>query len=811
MAGGSAPSEAVPPPSPPAAPPEGPGERPATGSEVPAEGRGRRFLRGVRSIVGREDRPFRLGVALALAVGYVGLVLCYTRGGLLYGIDFSGTYSWQDILVRPRIDNLLPSLISGLLPGHIYASFYATFGIEVFLVAFACQSFTRALVHRTFGPAELRVVAAAAAVLYLFSPVLVTYRYVSVLLAVPTSAAAFFLALRYFVEAARSLQEGRGLLRRAAVGLGLAAGLALPASLPNDARIAGLEALAFLGVLAFGLVLYWRRPGARPTTKTTMFRLLAIALPIGFALFLYPVYLFLTNSQGLNFANVGSVAAQYAPHFTNGAYNTLQQTLRLIGRESFTKAPYYGMYQTNPGVILGSALLPALGLAVPLLAALVWKFPDRYLVVPLALVALLGTFWEAGTNPPFGSVYSALARTLPYGPVVFQTYILTALLLVRLFPPLVAFGAMAVTRPIVAGWRRRPKAAAPEPIPAPPRSRRARALPWVRGAAAVTLVVLATLAAWPIYNGAVEGVWGNAAQKGFFVPGDYAKARAALGHGGALLLPEVETYLRTGWGYNGANVFYESYFYPGQVLVPGYYGPYGANDPSTVAAYASATNPLAPPTNLTPLPTLHPAKAATTNASKPGNRTTYHTLKPFSLANDSWIAVSIPVANASQAEALLANDSIWLGLSVPASFGGSTEWYVVGQADNAVVTASTARALNVSLLLDAPSFGAVNLSGVNAFVVRWTTNGTGASAFNGTPTWEAANSSGIRAAWYAQLGQYGLTYLLVDRSVVVGALQSYLIVNGILGILEKAQELQPVYLGPTLQLYRLALPGGGSG
>lgn len=756
-----------------------------------------------RAVLAREDRRWRLLFGIVLSAGFVALLLAYTRGGLLYAVNYFGIYSPGDLALRPRFDYLLPAVVAAILPGQYYAAFYLTLFLETALVVYAAQSFARTLFRRSFPAGDLRFAAAAAGFLYLFSPVLVTYASESLLAAVVPSAAAFFFVLRYLAEAARSGHEGTVFPRRHAVLLGLAAGLSLPSSLPDDARIAGME-LAALVLLVLYLVWHARRlPEDRASARGTLVHVLGIALPIGVVLFLYPVYLFLSGTTGLSPSNVMSVAASFAPVFSSGPYNGLPETVRLLGRSTFTKLPYYGLYQSNPAVQLGSLLWPLLALAVPLVAAAFLRFRDRWLIVPVATVALLGVLWEAGTNPPFGGLYAAIAGRLPFGPILYQTYSVTSLLLGKLFPPLIAFAAVLLGRRFS---RRVVPRETPEGLPADRDAREFR-----RGqrqavglAAAAALVVVASLAAWPIYDGAVAGQFGDPAQKGFFIPPEYRAVQARLGSAddGTLLLPQVGTYVRTSWGYNGANGFYLSYFYPAPVLVPGYFGPFGTDNAAAAARYAASTDPLGPAAENATLPPVHLVR--TVNASEGGVRHVFGTHTPADLAGSSWLSLALPVTDAAAARTLLDAGDLWIGLGAPTSEGGDWDWFALGRGANTLPETIGPVEANLSVFLPSPVSGHINLTKV-AFVSVWAReNLSGAPPFSASLNWTAAAGSAVDPAWRALMGSEGMHYLLVDWSITRGAREPYAEVEAVVAALEAAGALTPVITGAYLSLYALA-------
>lgn len=777
--------------------------------------------RWVRRWLAREDRLFRVAFSLLAGFVFTLVLLEYTQGGLLYGIDYPGVYSWQDFFARPRTDYVLPGLIAGLFGTHLYAAFYATLFAESALVVFALQSLARALLRRSLAPIDLRAAGAVAGVLYLASPVLVTYRYVSLIQSFVPSSAAFIFVLAFFLEAVRKLRENTAFSWGDAVLFGLALGFSGPDSLPNDARTVALEAILFLALLVVYLVLLLGSGERRRGASATMLRVSFVAVPIGLLLLAYPFYVFLT-SPTFGVSTVGTVAAAYAPQLSSGSYNTFSATLRLLGRRAFTATPYYPVYLVNPLVYGGTYLWPVLALFVPIVLALVYSFSDRWLVLPLAAASLAGTVWEAGTNPPLGNVYTTIVGYLPYGTTFFQPYSLTLIFLSKVFPVLMGFAVVVLARAAaLAVFPPGPRSTVPavarpfgprwEAISDPSgRARPATSARLLALALVVALPVGAGFAALPVYNGAVEVDWVNPSEHGYFVPLEYTGVKEKLqsAHGAAVLLPELSTYVKTTWGFDGANGFYQNFFYPSQVLVPSFYGAYGDFVPSVIQNYTAATNPITAAPSTDRISSTFQVAALST-PQETGLRYQFHTTSgTLDLQPTLWSTITFPIHNATRLAQLNALGDIWIGLGFVSNTSKQQAWYALGGGSNAEFDALNATDLTVSIMPGIPSSGNVSTAAVNEVGIWLRGPVAGFGIVNGTadPIVDVGNASEIPATWLGQIESYGMSYLLVDTSLIGGTLQSYALVDAIVAALQSYGMLAPLHQGPDLDLYQIIAP-----
>ncbi len=823
-----APRPSAPVPAPPTAPP--PSVPPAPSKASPPSPRRRPvptpapsvLSRARRAVVGffrNDDRGTRLLISLALAVAFVGTIYYWTRGALLYGADNIGIYRAGDFWASPHSDYILPSLAAWVFPNNPSHALYLSTGMEAFCACFAAQFFTRQLLRRSFTGGRLLAAGAIAAGLYLVSPVAISYWYVGLLTNLNLSSSAYFVVLGFLVKFLKSISTGRRFGWLDTVLLGLAAGLSAPDSIPNEIRMIGITLVLFLGAVVIALGAFRRTPAEAKATYASVARIVVVGAPIAAVLLFYPLYLFIT-SPGFNLHSVGSVAAYYSTRFTSTSYNTIWATLRLEGRVTFQHTLYYYGYSKNPLMILASFAWPALALVVPAVIVAAWEFPDRLLVSAALLISVPGVLWEAGSNPPFGTVHDQLTALLPYGDTLLQTYSLTLILLSKLFPALVAFsvvtlgnfaGQLFSSGGGAAGAASSPGRASVLRPPFDSDGRRHSGWGRISGillATGLTAVIAAS--ALPIYNGQVERTTWAPDQEGFEIPSAYAEARAALLNGSTptvLLLPEIDTYFTTSWGYNGANGFYTNFYYPASFIVPRYYGEYALFVNNTAQNYSIATNPLVPqmPTERTlnlSFPSIDTARTATATG---GLRYSFGASKAFSITGSTWLQVQLPYTNTSFLPDAVAAGNVWVGVQTEA---GGVAWYVLGSASNALVPSMSNGTLTADLLLDAPDSGSpANLSRIGGISVQIREPARTFGVVSAPISVEAIQGSNISTQWLGMMRGLGVSYLMVDWTISAGAAEPRTLVNDTLVQLADRGYLYPDFTSSDLVVYRLATGG----
>lgn len=774
-----------------------------------------RFVARIASFLAEPARRRRLAVSTLLAGTYVGLILLYARGHLLYGLDYPGIYSAQDFLYRPIPDWLLPSIGTGLGFGNAYFGFYFSIGVGAFVATYGCQLFAREVFGRSFREGHLLLLQGLAATFYLFGPVTIVASYKSLVQVVLLSSGAFFLILTLLVRLARRLSAGWSFRPYDALLLGVGVGLSAPDSFPNQIRVLGFALVATLVILVLAAALR-RKPQDRAALRRAVRSLGLVAVPVALLLLSYILYSIATQWLS-NPAAVRTVAAAYVPLFSNTTYNTLPFVARLLGRRSFPSLKYAPAYTLNPLVTFSSLLWPLLAIVGSLLTAYYFRPKARRWVYLLVVLSLLGIAWDTGANPPFGGFNDAILHALPAMRVVLPTYSVTFMFLGKFFPVLIAYvivvSAVALPLRFRRWWNAGAPAKAPDSAvasgapsggPAPPRAwspdGRVRRRPDPLGVAVVVIASgLVLVTGFPVFTGSVEG---SGIRKGYVIPSDYFQVRSILQahHANAVLLPALAVYFSTKWGFQGANSFYIVFNYPSEVVVPGYWGPYAYLLPATQQRYANLTSPIEP----NPLYHTFYADLNATGTPTPrgGVSYEYHLPAPVNVSAYQWVRLSFPQANVTGVLQMIRSGELKVGIH--SNDTGGTGYYYPGSGFNALVNTTSGRGISFDLLVGTPSSSRrYDIGNVTSFLGIEKVNGTQARVVLGPGSFSVISDSVLRPGWTGLLAGSHAQYLLIDSTIVHGAVETHKYVGITLGVLEGAGVLRPVFVGPNLQLYQV--------
>lgn len=796
-----------------------PDARPSPVSEggTAAEGRGRTLLARLRSLpweawgwVASPTRRLRLVVALASTLALLGVVLYYTHGALLYGVDYSGTYSISVLLVQPHPDYLLPAVAVEVAGGNIYVGFYLAMGAGMFLGAYLVQVLAREFFLGACTEGELVAVEAFAALTYVFSPVELLLHYTSLFQATLLSVAGLLLFLVLLTRLWRRAVRGARLPRSEALAMAAAMVLSNPQSFPDAARVFGLELGGIALVLLAAAVLRRREHRSLRSVRDLFRREALYAVPFGVVAFLLELRSYLGSIAAVG-GTVGQVASGYEG-FSSPSYDPLPYVLRLVVARNFSLQSYSGWYAGTGAVAVAAYALPLLSLvAAPLVA---WRLRRQLLarVAGLEVVLLLGVAWDSSSNPPLGPVVGPLEASVPLGPTLLPPGSFAVLLDSKFFPLLAGFSVV-----LIAGWMVRairgpagapgafggPNQGDDRPIAASSstgRIRRAasRTLP----AAFVLLVAGVVLfASLPIFDGAEFPRIGGEASPGQFLPSDYLQVEKILAGAGSnsVLLPSIQPYFETDWGYDGASSFYLDANVPSKVIVPAYWGAYAALLPQTAAIYSQDTQVILPGT-------LAPGNfsvAPQTYWFPDGFSSVYRTPAPLDLSNVSWLVVETAVRNVSEVRDLIAAGQLFLTVG-NLTAENDTAWWAVGVGHASIDQLLPNGLLEVQVLLADPNALAFDASKVTTIALEVPNmNLSSDPGFGSLGVWQAPSSE-VSPLWAQAMAAAGVQFLMVDASLLPEtALDKPAYVTSCVRALE-ADGAVPVFLGSTLQLYRFA-------
>ncbi len=722
-----------------------------------------------------------LGIAFALLLGLA------ANWRLLWGVDTPGIYTFQDFFYRPGVDVALPSLLSALDGSNPYATQYLTLGIEGVVAAYCIQLLTGALARGTFSGVAIVVAETLAAALYLANPYILTFGTTSLLSNVLISNSAFIAFLAILLKVIGDVCNGRPIARSTALFMGLAIGLSNPYAFPNLLRIQ-VMIVAALG-LAFVYLLVVRIRSAAPSVpnrhplRTTVLRFCVYSIPPALALVAYPIW----SAWSTYIAPGGSLGSIISsqPALALSTFNTFPFVIRLLGKGTLHHFAYSALYSGISVESVASWEWPLLALGLPAVAVLVRRprFLSWKLVAVMEVFGWVALAWSAGSNPPLGFAVSPVIRAYPRLLYAFPYYYSQYQILSVLYPVLasvsvlwVGLGTRDLLQWLVSGSGARASEPAEPAIASPvPTGKRVRSLglPSIGSKLVVLgLAGLLILVALPVYDGQTLTSNAGLAPGGFEIPKEYSTLRTVLQSlgGDTLLLPGVQAYVQTSWGYYGASSFYTIYNYPSQVIQPDYYGPFQILNPVTSRSYQNLTEPLVPGgissyanSSFTPPTQLNDSVGALTIAWL--TKGAAHE----DLSGSAWIGLTLTSSNSSLLQQEIGDGNVSTGIASVNSTGvHQISWFPMESTYDARVTNLSGGRVQFVVLPSLPPKGAVNLTKLTALEVR--VKGLSIASQLGLSLVEVElwNSSGIAPSWSGSLESAGVTYLLTDATLVGG-------------------------------------------
>lgn len=762
--------------------------------------------RALRGYFTDKQRLTRIAISAGVALPFVFLVVYFTKGGLLYRIDWVGVYSPLGFFRTPIPDAILPSIASGLSLGNLTAANYITLFLDAFVCSYGAQLLVRELFKNTFSDRWFIGLQTIAAVAYILNPYNVTWSVYSLQLELFLSQAAFFVVMVCIIRLVRAARAGKPFSGWDAALLGIMIGLSMPASLPNDARVLAFEAG---GLLLAGIGLLWiaRERQCRPAVWGVIRTFLLITVPIAALLLINPIYsayvsgLFVPSNVVKITQVVSAVTKEYTPFFL---------AIRLLGRPELFAAPYLKFYTKIPITIAASYMWPVLALVVPIPAALLLKLRDRAWIIIAVLLAFACAIWGAGGKPPFGVLYIWVNSHIPYGSSLVPPFYPIQLLGTKLYSALVPFSVAMVYYGVCRAFAGRRRKAAAAPTPKVEKRRKA----WRRFRrsgipgylVAGTVVGFVFLAAIPFYTGGIF-YGGIGSGKGFFVPDPYFEVRTFLQHehANAVLLPPLPTYVNTRWGLHSATSFYSAFYYPSKIVVPGYYGAYQTDFGGASQVYNLATHPLEPGPN----GNLQPAqsRAWEVNTTYSTNTTFVYRPSPsFSIGGSvSWLTIALPTPYPIELATLFQTSSATVNITTAAAG-------LVGHFDflpgryNSLVTAVGVSQVDISLLVWNPSvsypYGGYQSGGAVTYFNVTVDQPNATGLLSGPPSFTTIRGSEAAPEWITLMQSYDVQYILADYSVQNG-LEERPVVNDTLIDLQNIDMITPVFMTANLELWQI--------
>ena len=749
-------------------------------------------------IARRQAPPYAILAAISLF--YVVLLLIYTHGALLFGSDNVGVYSVSQLTQDQSPNTLMFVTGIALAFGNFYVGFYVALFLSSLLVIVGVYKLTDELFRGRLGDHSITAAGLVGALLYLFNPTALTVDFESFTTNVYVSQAAFLLFLIELVRYWRASR--RGLPFRLRDGLMMGVGLGLSVELfPNNIRILTVGMLLF-GYFTVLSIIPSHRSMKIPFNVSSRLRTLITCLG---GAFLAGSYSFLPVLM-----NVGlyvQIAAEGAAReggiqLFQGSFNALPQVIRLLGVWAFPTnyAPYHTLYFDNSIVTVSSYFWPVLAIGLPLILA---RRTSRGVILPVVALMIGMVFWEKAGNPPLGEIYTFLVAHLPLGDQLIPTFLLSTLVLSKLYAVMAGYSIVSLSLVL---RTRLGRIRMPRLVKA-----------WVPIATGSLLVAILLIAAWPAFNGQVEGQYFDENVKGFWVPSEYQTVRAYLESqtGNALLLPATGVYVQTNWGYQGAIRFYDAYFAPKEVFTLTDFGG-GYASPNALEPYRTLVRPVGASSNATLLNDNYSIFVANANSTitsdhlEIGPVSSELSSSPWqvnlgfshalNLSSFTYLAVRIAGLDQTLVKSLIANQQLWLGV-VSSNLVG---WYIIDGSSNSYSTILGSDTTTFYLLMGSPdlpsnsvSYNASNVTGV---IIQLPSSSTSISM--AMPQVYTVSGFSVESAWKQAIASYGIRYLVLDWSMVEGNTSSYSYLRGSLTLAQSAGVLTSEYSGHYLAVFR---------
>jgi hypothetical protein len=744
-------------------------------------------------------------IAFPLALVWLSIILFYTRGGLLVGGDWSGYYDAFSA-IRTGIPHAIIYGIGLLLArGNIYVGFYTGTFIGLLLNMTALFYFLATL-FREWKDRILSYIVAG--ILYAFNMFALynTFKSVISLADVATTGLLLFLAqaiklYRYMIGQSE-FSKWDGIL----IGVGIAVSSSVP---PNSFRILLAESIIVASLLAWALLEGTIR---KPHYVGRVFRRFLIKLPlisitalVGMLYWEIPFFSSLKESIETAFY---AASAQKVTSILNAPYASLINTFRILGVWAFPTGycPYHELYYRDPFVTITSFIWPVVALGLSILLA---EKKRRPLVLALVLFSLLIISWDTADNSPVGPLNKLITSVLPLSLAFFPTYYLSGRFLPLIYVVLITFAIVRVSE-VSYNLGKREMVNIRSKI--------------FKSAFPSLLIITLFIPSIPFFNGSALGQYFDPSIKGIWVPEEYFKAKdIALQHQGVILLwPSVTSYIQTSWGYQGGSNFYNEFFAPRDVITPQNpifgAGGYTLYNPQAKMKYASLTRPPirpGPSRGITDL--VNDKKISIWGARYERfsgsirilvNNTDHIDVGiPFrsaiDISNYTFLVLELSFNSSFFTEGLARSNNFWIGVG---SAEGVVGWYILGSTSNTY--SINDEGIHVSMLIGFPdkpyAASYYNPSNVTGVIIRLITRDLK------EPVEVNFSLKSIKVAFsdvdpyiISLWKNFGVKYVLLDKSIVGGAASVYEPYYSSLSLLTKNGVLHPILIGKNIELYQV--------
>jgi hypothetical protein len=740
-------------------------------------------------------------IALPLALVWLSVILFYTRGGLAVGGDWPGYYDALSA-IKTGIPHAIVYGIGLLLArGNIYVGFYTGSFIGLLLNMAALFYFLATLFREWKDRVPPYVVAGT---LYAFNMFALYDTFKSIIGLANVAVAGFLLFLAEAIKLYRHMvgqsefSKWDGIL----MGVGIAVSSRVP---PNSFRILPAEGIIVASLLAWALIegIMRKYPDVRQVFKKFLIKLPLISITALVGMLYWEIPFFTSLKESIETAFYAA-SAHKGTSVLNAPYASLVNTFRILGVWVFPThyCPYHELYSHDPFVTITSFMWPVVALGLSILLA---EKKRRPLILSLVLFSLLIISWDTADNPPVGPLNKFITSVLPLSLAFFPTYYLSGTFLPLIYVALTTFTVVrAVELSCNFGGTKIPSICHK-----------------ISKLALFTLLITILLVpSIPFFNGSALGQYFDPSIKGIWVPEEYFEAKdIALQHQGVILLwPSLTTYVQTSWGYQGTNGFYNSFFSPLKVVTPDFFGGYTEYSTIRRLMYTNLTRPPIRAGELRDITDLLNKEKISVFGVKYGR---FNGSIRILVNNTDRIDIGIPFRSAIDIsnytflilelssnpsffmEGLAKSNNFWIGIG---SAEGVVGWYILGSTSNTY--SINDEGISVSILIGFPdkpwAASYYNPSNVTRVIIRLITRDLR------EPVEVNFSLKSVKVAFpdvdpsiISLWKNFGVKYLLLDKSIVSGAASAYEPYYSSLPLLTKNGVLRPVLIGKNIELYQV--------
>ncbi|WMT49130.1 MAG: hypothetical protein RE472_08685 [Thermoplasmatales archaeon] len=767
-------------------------------------------------------------IDFCIATFYTFLFLFFSHGKLYIGGDNPGYYSLSYFAHNFSIYQLFYPVSYLISNGNIYATYNIQRFLNMLLTFLSISFFVHELFKGIFNSRKVRIISSIAVFIYPLNlgAINVVWQTFFNSFEVPVAFLILFIAIA--IKIGRDILENKKIDANTVILGGIFLGIAAEVPYPNLFRIAfvGLSIMMYFVLMASFNAILWKR---RKFNSRNLSR--------GMCLFLLLVTLiFIINLASLwpiiiNYTNFLRNSKQLAAFYTSITYNpspinSFQNTIRLIYSGFLEESPYYIYYLHNPIIIGLSYIWPFF---VFILAPLI-SFKRRqsmsahyflFLIVISDIMLLLMVIWDSSVNPPFGFIVKFLVTNFPLLFEVYQVGFFSGYVIPVFYSALLAyviFEVYSFTKEFTLKQN-------PEHSTTKKQSfqNAKRFLPII---ISILIIFLLIVAAFPLFNGQVEGEFFNEGAKGTTIPHSYFTAKEVLlnSPGNTLLFPGTSQYVQTSWNYQGTIDFYNSFFYPVNITTYNSFGAYESINSSFNSFFANLTNPL----------TFNGSSSASTiinngnliysnygiygaNGSSNYNNIdvdetnsgyvhiTTNFLTDLNLSQYPFTKITYNFSNSQFFENAVRSGYVDIGLSS----SNGIAWWTLTQKNTINKEDSL---FETYIPLDYGYSSVYHKYNITGFYIDINTiAGTALPSFNiSYPKIYGVNST-VNPQWLSLISKFNFKYILLDKTIVSGALESNRYILESIKILIQKHIILEIYNSNSLGIYRFIIPHYGLG